>query len=392
MWKLDETPTRIHLMLPEKMYRHPSGEEFPFRAGCRYWVPWGGPNKKGTFLEVGDKCIIDVYRNPAKFGMDISPIKKFKDLRPQIYYSTAAWIEEEFHLVEKKANTGDGTYKERERCTKRGCPHCANRVPKVFGRKVYLDISMSHWNQTVYGIQEKVSSTCKCGGFIYTTHYECEKCKNQLVDVTNSCFSCRSTDIGIDPDNAEAVCQKCKSVWSVYEVDNPEIRKEVSEEVICGKCKHKGYPVPVQVCSTEKCSGIPHSIYDCQMRVSLVASPSGKNKELRIDDIRIQPPDPRLFDPTHQGLSKEDGERGAKFMSSPVDLDQLLAPLGPEEEASSLGIANPFSDSVKSSGYAQYGAHTEEDPKEEEDRSQRTLLRPRGLNQSPPVDDDSIPF
>jgi hypothetical protein len=394
LWKLDETPTRIHFALPEKMYRHTSGDEFPFRAGTRYWVPWGGKAKKGAFLEVGEKSIIDVYKNPAKFGLNIAPIKKFKELHPQIYYSTAAWVEEEFHLVEKQSTYGDkGTYRERERCTKRGCPHCAQKWPKVFGRKVYLDISMSHWNQTIYGVQEKVASSCKCGGFIYTSHYECNKCKNMLVDVTNTCFSCGSTEIGIDPERCEAVCQKCSSTWSLFEVDNPEIRKAVADEITCPKCSHKGYPVPVQLCTTENCPGDPYSIYDCQMRIQMVSSPTGKNKELRIDDVRIQPPDARLFNPEYQGVGPEDSKKGADYMKSTIDLDKMLSAIDIEEEAAILGIANPFSTAVQSAGYAQYGAQ-EEAPAEEhpaEPPKGPNVVRPRGFAPAP-INDDDVPF
>lgn len=382
MWKLDETPTKVHFMLPEKMYRHPTSEgEFPFRAGCRYWIPWGGKNRKGTYLEVGEKCLVDVYKNPGKFGLSIDPLKKLRELRPQIYYSTAAWIEEEFHLVEKQNSSGDGTYRERERCTKLGCPHCASKWPKVFGRKVYLDINMSHWNQTIYDIQERVSSNCKCGGFIYTSHYTCEKCENSLVDFANRCFSCSSNEVSINIDDAEAACRKCGATWSLYEVDNPEIRKVVNDDIVCPKCKHKGLPIPVQNCTTKNCPKDPYSIYDCQMKMQLVSGPSGKNKELRIDDVRVQPPDPKLFNPAYQGVGKEDGEKGAAFMTRPIDLDKMLAPLDIDEEALAIGLANPFSTASKSAGYAQYQA---EEPVEQ----------PRGpqFSRSQPVPDEDIPF
>lgn len=329
--------------MPEKLYVHPdTGVELPWRTGVRYYVPWAGKSGKGAYIEVGEKSVIEAYRNPAQFGLDPG-IKSdpFCKLDPKIYYAVSGWVEEWFHRVkDKNSETGKEFY-ERERCVGRGCEYCQAQVPKVFGKRVYFEIARTHWNESLYGVNEYIESNCKCGGFIYKTHYECPQCHGLLVDMANQCFNCQSTDIGIDVEKAEAVCNGCQSSWSLYEDKNPEIAKEVHKEMDCPHCHAKVTPSPVVQCTQCKTPD-SYNLFDCQMTIQMVGSPDGKFKEMKVDNINIQEPDTKLFDSKYQGPAGEDANKIAEANKKPLDLNYLLAPPTSDEEAQILNVQNPF--------------------------------------------------
>jgi hypothetical protein len=328
--------------MPEKLYIHPDTKaELPWRTGVRYYIPWGGKNAKGTYIEVGEPSVIEAYRNPAQYGLDPQiRAENFCKLEPKIYYAVSGWVEEWFHRVEGKSAEGKVFY-ERERCTGRGCKHCQAQIAKVFGKKVYFEIARTHWNESLFGINEYIESNCKCGGFIYKTHYDCPECHTMLVDMVNQCLNCQSQDISINPETAEAICNGCQSTWSLYEDKNPEIAKEVHKEMTCPHCKAEVTPSPVTVCTQCKTPD-SYNLFDCQMSIQMVGSPDGKFKEMKVEDIRIQPADTKLFDPKFQGPVPEDAVKIAEANKKPLDLDYLLAAPTPDEEARMLNVQNPF--------------------------------------------------
>lgn len=342
-WKFDQVPTKVHFTLPEKPYRHPdTGLEFPFRFGQRYWVPWAGKDHKGAYIEVGEQDVIAAYKNPAAYGLKIEPKSKYNKLDPKIYYAVSGFVEEWFHLVKKQNPNTQAEYHERERCVGHNCEHCKKQIPKVFGKKVYFEIARTHWNESIFSVNERVGSNCKCGGFIYTPHYECQQCHELLVDVMHRCFSCGKENIALNTESAEAECQDCHATWSIYESDNPEVSKVVNKDMKCPKCGFEGLPTPSIVCTNcQKPDAF--GVFDCQMKIMMVGSADGKSKEMRIEDVVVQPPDTRLFEAKFQGPEAEQAQKTVDFFAKPMNLDTLLAAPTPDEQATTLGEANPFS-------------------------------------------------
>ena len=203
LFKFNQTPVRVHFSRPEKPYIHPfTGSEQPFRTGMRYYIKWAGKN--GTYIErddavEGKNCIVDAYKNPAAFGLDITPMAKFTGLKnPSLYYAVAGWVEEWFHDTLKENEKTGAKWRERELCTGHGCEGCKKGTPKVFGKKVYFEIARTHWNDSVFGWEERINSQCKCDdeAFIYIPQYNCAKCGEMVEDVMNSCFSCGKSSYG----------------------------------------------------------------------------------------------------------------------------------------------------------------------------------------------------
>jgi hypothetical protein len=347
------------------MYVHPdTGAEFPFYTGDRFWIQKGGANRNGCYVENWDECIINAYKNPAQFGLNIQPIGWMQKLNSRVYYAVSGWVEENFHNVKKKSEKTGNEFHERELCAGRGCECCQEGWPKVFGKKSYFVIAPTHWNESIYSVNEQVESSCKCGGFIYTSHYECMECSNMLVDMMNYCFSCESQNIELDTEEAKAVCLDCQSDWSVYESDNKEVSDVVNAEMECSSCQHKALPRPILVC-TDCETPDPYDIFDCQLKIKMVGSKDGKSKDLVIEDVRIQDPDERLFDKQFQG-DPEWNQKIVDGMYNPIDLTRQLAHLTQEEEAGLLGVANPFT-AQESRGFKKYSRDaSEEEPEADE--------------------------
>jgi len=169
----------------------------------------------------------------------------------------------------------------------------------------------------------------------------CPKCGKMVVDLLNNCFNCNSDQIAIDADEAKAVCQNCNSDWSVFEHDNPEISKIVNADFECS-CGHTDLPEPRTFCSNEGCEGDGYGIFDCQLKLS--KSGSGKQSELHVDDVLIQEPDSKLFDPQWQGASvdAERAEKVAVAMKKVLNLEEIMGPDTPENQAQLLDVPNPF--------------------------------------------------
>jgi hypothetical protein len=372
LYKFGTTPVRVHFSKPENPYIHPdTGAELPFRAGMRYYVKWAGKN--GAYIErddpvEGKNCIIDAYKNPAAFGLDIQPIAKFSNLEAKVYYAVAGWVEEWFHDVLCENPKTGAKWRERQLCTGHGCEGCKENHPKVFGKKVYFEVAKTHWNECVFGWEERINSQCQCDpeAFIYIQQYNCPECKGMMQDVMNACFSCGSNNIGLDVQSARAECEDCHAGWSVYESDNAELSKAVNKESKCPHCSFQGYPVPQPVCTHCGDNNKEYSIFDCQMKISMTGTKDGKSKEMKIEDVSIQEPDEKLFNPKYQSDDDEWADRIAEGNKKPLNLDALLAAPSPDEQAQKLNVANPFTSSGGGQGYKSYSRHEEDGPQEPE--------------------------
>ena len=316
------------------------------------------------------KDVIAAYKNPADFKLEgVNPIAKFSKIYPKIYYAVPGWVEETFHYVQGVSKT-DKKFGERERCTGHGCEHCRDGLPKVFGKKVYFIFARTHWDGEIFAWNERINSTCRCGGFIHNPYYKCSKCNSVLVDVTQHCWKCQSSDVGVDPEEAVAVCQNCQAEWSVYESDNPDIKKKVDKELECPHCHNVDIPVPVSECS-ECQDPNPYGIFDCRMKISMIQTTDGKARDLHIEDVKIREPDERLFSSRDQGgrdadaiariMDKDsyDADEMVKAMKTPYDLNRIFEPPTPEEQAKLLGVTNPFRESTDS-GYKHYSRKNNE--------------------------------
>jgi hypothetical protein len=370
--KLDDMPCKIHFQLPEKPYIHfETNSETLWRTGLRYFVPGAGMRKKGAYIEVGPRCVIEAYRNPAEFKLNIEPSQFFRDLNPQVYYAVAAWVEEWFHLVPEKGV--DGTeYHPRRRCTGRDCEFCQKKFPKVFGKHVYLEIPKQQWNGNIFTYNDEIQQYCSCGGFVYATHYECPGCHTMLIDVANACGSCEGTDLEVNPESAMMMCKTpgCNTEWSLTKSGNPNVNKAAETVTRCS-CGWEGLPQHVLTCTECGEKATPYNIFDCQMVLAQIPTKDGKYKDIQVKDVKIQEADARLFDVKFQNPDKEQAMKDVEWMKKPLDLDKMLAPVSPDQEAQLLNVANPFTEIVRDGGpqFRQYVGNKpiqQEEPAEEE--------------------------
>jgi hypothetical protein len=337
---LTEHKVRFHLQAPKELYEHPeSGELLEFFTGLRYYVRWAGNN--GMYFRTNGNSIIDAWRDPEKFNLDLKPLSKCQQLYPaDIYYAVSGWVEEWFHIVEKENKNTKAKYKEKELCTGPGCEYCDKKTnPRVFGKKVYLEFSSSQWSAW-WLANERAHSRCKCGSIIFTSHYICGGCEDTLYDFAGACYSCDSEELTIDEESEEFNCEGCSSAWSIYPFNNAEFYKEATAKTAC-QCGHEDVPIPVRSCLECGDNLDDYGLLDYQMKLS--SEVKGKGKVIHIEDLKIQEPDPRLFDPKMQSKDADWGEKMAKGNQTPIDLSKACEPMDHDREAEILKIGNPFS-------------------------------------------------
>lgn len=366
--RLTDAPTKVHLGEPEKPYTHPkTGKSFPFRTGKRHFLPGKGKSKNGVFMECGvdynEDCVVHAYSNPVAFGLEgVAKDENLAQHKASTYYGVSGWVEEDFHLVEYYRDENDqnaGTFNRRERCLGRGCEYCQEGLPKVFGKRMYLEISPGQWRHSIHELDKRIKNRyCKCGGDIFVTSFSCAGCEERVIDVSETC-DCGSTEVGIDVEKGEAVCDKCGAAWSAFYTDHKKLYEEAKEVFKC-KCGHRGFLVPNRFCSTENCEVTPFSVFDAQLTLRVTGTK--KEKRLIIEDWVLQPPDEKLFDPKFQG----DDDLAAKVAEShgkPLDLDYLLRPGTAEDQARVVGKPNPFSAVGSGAGgrYARYDSESDDE-------------------------------
>ena len=363
--RFDDTPTLIHLTYPEKPYIHPkTGQELPFRAGSRHFLPGRGKGK-GIFnecgVDIGEPCVVCAYSNPV--ALNLESVAKDESLAQHIskpYYAAAGFIEEDFHLVEYYIDDREpdkGTFKRRERCLGRGCEYCQEKLPLVFGKKFYMEMSPAQWRFSIHELHKRIENRyCRCGGDIYVASFNCSKCDKMVLDVSTTC-DCGSGKVGIDYEKGAAICDKCGATWSAFYTDHKKIYEDSIEPYKC-KCGHRGKLRAVRFCSTEKCEVDPFSVFDAQLKVKLTGTK--KNTRFIIEDWKIQPPDERLFDIKAQG-NDDWAPKVVDAHKTPLDLDVLLQPDTADEQAKNIGKPNPFTAAGMGAGrYARYEGSDEE--------------------------------
>jgi hypothetical protein len=297
--------------------------------------------------------VVCAYSNPEVFGLEnVAPDSSLKKCSAQTYYATSGWIEEEFHLLDVANRNGDGgVHKERWRCLGRGCNYCEDKWPLVYGNRFYMEVSPGQWKFSFHDQHKKIeNSMCKCGGDVFVRNFTCAGCGKMVLDFTTYC-DCGSDQIGIILEEKLAVCDACKKEWSAVYTDHQKLFEESTEPYKCD-CGHKGFLNPTRLCSNEACTGVdPYGIFDCQLTIRTMGE--GKSKRTMIDGYSIQEPDPRLFDPQFQGGD----EWSAKIVAAhtkPIDLNHLLHPRSPDEQAKDIGKPNPFNAAAKGIRYAKY--------------------------------------
>jgi hypothetical protein len=368
---LNERPKKLHLDRPEKLYKDiDSSLEFPWARRRRHFIPGGGKRGKGAYIDcAGDRCLVCAYGDPRRFGFKFEPDKVLSRQDAEVYIGVSGWEEEWFHLVKQKKegkkdeNGKVQTFMSREPCEGKNCEHCAKKRKKVFGQRFFCAFSDAQWRTLMSEIYEKVERICQCTdskgnhGYLYLPAYICSNpdCGEEtdesfiptvLVDMMLSCPHCGDAaegefEILPNPENHTAVCQKCQMEWSLLESQDNELAQRVNQLVRCHVCGNEDYPKPLYVCTSEGCEGMPHDIYDVQM--ILRKEGTGKQTKLVVVDWKIQPPDPRLFDPSKQGEG-EGAENVTKRHREHLDLDQIFAPDPPSAQAEMLKRDNLFKD------------------------------------------------
>src|SRR6185369_2891348 len=229
----------------------------PFRVGSNHFIPGGGPKKNGLFIECnfGEDCVTCAYSNPAAYGLtNVKQSPNLSKCKSRNYYAASGHIEEFFHLVEyykDNENQEAGTFHQREKCEGKGCSFCKDKIPKVFGKRMYWEVSPSQWRHAIHDLHKKIqNSHCKCGGTIFVTSFGCSGCQKVVVDVSTSCEGCGSNEVGIDVEKKEAQCGKCGASWSAIYTDHEAIYKASNEPYKC-RCGTNKALVPNRMCSTE---------------------------------------------------------------------------------------------------------------------------------------------
>ena len=358
--RFDDTPTWIHLMYPDKPYVHPkTGQELPFRASRRHFLPGRGKGA-GIFMECGtafgEPCVTCAYSNPAAAGLDnVAKDESLAKCEDRPYYAIAGFIEEDHHLVEyyiDEKNQERGTFKRRERCLGRGCEYCDDKLPLVFGKRFYMEMSPAQWRLTLEELNKVIKNRyCKCGGDLYVASFNCTNCDRVVLDVSLTC-QCGSTEVSIDVDKGEAVCDKCNARWSAFYTDHKKIYDDSLDKQKCKHCGHRGKLLPARFCSTEGCKVEPYTVFDAKLQVKQTGTK--QSTRFIIQDWVIQPPDERLFDLKAQG-NDDWAPKVVDAHRKPLNLDELLAPESPDDQAKAIGKPNPFTAAGLGAGrYARY--------------------------------------
>lgn len=362
LWSLRYKPTtdpvKFHPCKPETLYEDPynKGNTFPWKRRRFHYIPWANNGKGGVIECAGEHCVVCAYMDPQRMGVDIEPDSRIrKNCWVKISYAVSGWIEEWFHLVERQSkNDKDKTYRVRELCTGRGCEHCANKIPRVFGNRAFIDFSKKAWDDVVDPVLEQVEKVCRCGGDIYVPNYVCENCEATIIDLAMTCEVCRNQgltpidDIVIDAERQVAICQTCDTEWSMLESMDENLASAVNEKYNCQECNHVGYPAANLLC-TSCDSPDPMELFDSQFTIKKISEE--KTSGLEITNWEIKDPDPRLFDPEFQGAKKgctqEEREAAEGVVArhrSHIDLDKIFPILSTREQASILGKPDPFSE------------------------------------------------
>ena len=372
---LGADPMKIHLQKPEKAYADYKDPEqkFWWKRGAKHYVA-----RVKKFLEcTNDTCLACAYRDPKAFGFDnVAPERMLDQAGAKEFYCVSGWVEMWYHWGDR-TRKHDGKiieFKSRELCTGRGCDDCANKYPKVFGKRFYYDFSSPAWHDSINSVYERVERICKDGGYLYPVNYTCGECSEQLFDMTQVCPSCSADDqIGIDAESHTASCGSCDTEWTLLECEDTSLKDLAEHPMKCGSCDHQGFPEINMLKITAEGEVVDpaededvYDIYDVQFTLCKL----GEKKQARIHVKKweIKEPDPRLFDAKVQG-DEDTAEGMVDRHKKALDLDSVHAPDIPAVQAKVLGLDNLFSTSGGASGtkVVDYSRNSEEEETEEEE-------------------------
>jgi transcription elongation factor Elf1 len=367
---IPEEPIKIHLQRPKKPYQDPRDPNVSYlwKKGAKHYIP-----KYNRFIECAyDKCLVCAYRNPQDFGFEGVQAKKFlKDCWPKDYYSFCGWVEE-WHLVLERVSTrkdedgGEKTYHERvlERQAKKELKEAGYdlkkvQVPRVFGKRFYIDISAPAWHNEYNSVYEQVERLTKDGGYLFPLHYGCSNCGAAYEPITTQCPSCGEDEIGVDHQKHRAFCGKCETEWELLESRSKELKSLAETIFECPSCDHQGYPIPIMAKLNPESGEVTYDqpkegwetydIFDVQLTVRKERSKDNAPPRLVIDDWSVQEPDPKLFSPEHQGgKGDETAVEMARKHGEPLDLNQVHSPDPSAVQAKVIQLDDLFS-SKKSS-------------------------------------------
>lgn len=374
-FNVTETKVRIHLSNPEELYDHPGGVKLPFLTGLRYYAPFLGENGKYFFTD--EKTIIDAWRDPKKFNLDLKPLAKMQDVRgPDIFYAISGWVEEWFHVVENRNQRTGSKYHSRELCTGHKCEYCDKGLEKVFGKKVHFIFSQSQWDGAFWIANEVAQSRCKCGGRVYVSYYACSKCDEGIIDFASSCYNCRSENLTLDESSEEFCCDDCGTSWSMFPFNNADLYKDVSARRKCS-CGNEDYLKPVQFCTSCGEDYDSHDLMDYRMKINAVQK--GKAKVVSITNMEVAEPDQRLFEAKFQAPNDPElGEKIAKANKTPIDLRKVCAPLDHDVMAEMLKVGNPFSMGSGDAEFTNFSRHESGNGRDKDSEEDSKKSKPVG--------------
>jgi len=247
----------------------------------------------GDLTTVGGKCLGCEERDRGAEDVSWRLLHAFNGIH-LAYYHLEPLVDDNGKpmLYTKGDRKGEQMYRKVE-CEGRRCKHCQAGLEKVFGKKVHMSLGTGHL-QDLGGIVTEIEKDCaNCGGrgTLEEVLYECAKCAEPLIDLTNT------------------------------ELDTKAIQSLVSRPMEC-KCGHKAFPLRQVECS--KCQDpTPMSIFDCDVEIKRQGE--GTNSTIQI---------PRWV-PTE--LSDE-----LKELAKPWPFKRVFAPDPFEWQAKVLKIRNPY--------------------------------------------------
>ena len=381
---LTEKPTKVRFVRSRneegKLIRFADPEnpeiKYPWKFGYNYFIKTKDRPRGFTVEWTAENNLIDAYVNPAKYGLqdreELAAGAFLKKFPPKQYFCASGFIEESYHLVDRKREDGSGTFTDRVRCEGRNCPHCEEQWPKVFGNRFWIDFSPYQWMGPIDRVLEEMERHPKEGGYVYPSHYSCEGCGETLefidpkskkevsLDITNACEMCGATgdDILLDPNENVARCDSCDHEWSLLSHEDGVLKKYLDQELECNNCGHVGYPQPNFLHMFEDYDPededthpledwTPTTLFDARLVMYREAAQGERKGPLRIKNWTIDKPNPKLFDLRSQGWNGKEGHPSQKIAQMWVDrhkqtlnLDDIHPVLDPDEVAELLGLPN----------------------------------------------------
>jgi hypothetical protein len=213
-----------------------------------------------------------------------------------------------FHLVPATDKTGKPMVTKAgqplmnyEPCKGRACPLCKQKVEKIFGKQVYLQVGVGHFDNIV-GFGAEIERSCACGGRLLPVTFSCAKCNAILLDVSES------------------------------EMDDETLYQWAKQQHQCSECNHTDILISEDEC--DKCS-TPRKLEIFDVTVDIKRQGDGPKTTIQI---------PRWEAEELPDELKEKAEL--------VPLDKVLVADNFDWQAKALGIDNPYKEGVKPEDHA----------------------------------------